>query len=105
MLGDIYFSVGTMFYNVSRDDSLHSRTIITAELIIYRRFSRSSSPSKVKVRKRSTSRSLTASAVANLRACNEELRKSLAELKSEVTELSGTVERSDRAKVGQSLLQ
>ncbi|XP_067937050.1 calponin homology domain-containing protein DDB_G0272472-like [Watersipora subatra] len=61
-------------------------------------FSRSSSPSKSRSRKRSTSRSVTASAVANLRACNEELRNSLAELKSEVTALSSTVHRSEKAK-------
>ena len=63
------------------------------------RFSRNSSPSKVRGRKRSTSRSLTASAVANLRACNEELRNSLSELKTEVAELTATVEKAEKNRV------
>lgn len=64
------------------------------------RFARSSSPGKGgKVRRRSTSRSVTASAVANLRACNEELRNTLSEVKVEYNDLSSSVEKAEKAKV------
>ena len=45
------------------------------------------------------SRSLTASAIANLRATNEELRNSVEEFKDEVNELKQTIEESQKAKV------
>jgi len=45
------------------------------------------------------SRSITASAIANLRACNEELRNNVKELKEDVDALNGALYKSKKVKV------
>lgn len=67
-------------------------------MVLYYYFSlgRSSSPSRSGHRR---TRSIAASAIANLRACNEEMRNTVKELRDDVDALKASLYKSKKAKV------
>lgn len=71
-------------------------------LLMNSRLGRSGSPSRSGHRR---TRSIAASAIANLRACNEEMRNTVKELREDVDSLKASMYKAKKAKVRQISIQ